>query len=109
MPDGTLKITKYVILMLNQIESSARFPGRQVASSTSHLKTSLGLEESEREGHAIQRSPGLGCGDKVSIVRLIRENLAHHLHRGRGGAEVQEGFPLQKEAWVCLADRLAWM
>lgn len=69
MPDGTLKITKYVIFMLNQIESSARFPGRQVTSSTNHLKTSLGLEESEKEGHATQRSPGLGGGDKASIVR----------------------------------------
>lgn len=48
--------------MLNQIESSVRFPGRQVASSTNHLQTSPGLEESEREGHATQRTLGLGCG-----------------------------------------------
>lgn len=93
MPDGTLKITKYVIFMLNQIESSVRFLGRQVASSTDHLKTSLGLEESEREGHATQRSPGLGCGDKASIVSLIREYPAQHLQRDRGGAEVQGGLP----------------
>lgn len=59
MPDGSLKITKYVIFMLNQIESSVRFLGRQVVSGTNHIKTCLGLEESEREGHATQRSPGL--------------------------------------------------
>lgn len=96
MPDGTLKITKYVIFMLNQIESSVRFPGRQVSSSTKHLKTSLGLEESKREGHATQRSPGLGCEDKASIVRFIREYPAYHLQRDRGGAGVQGGLPLHE-------------
>lgn len=96
MPDGTLKITKYVIFMLNQIESSVRFPGRQVSSSTNHLKTSLGLEGSEREGHATLRFPGLGCGDKASIVSLVREHPAYHLQRDRGGAEVQGQLPLHE-------------
>ena len=109
MPDGTLKITKYVIFMLNQIESSVRFPGRQVSSSTNHFKTSLGLEESKREGHATQRSPGLRCGDKASIVRLIREHPAYHLQRDRGRARFREGSHSTKEAWVWLIDRIARM
>lgn len=105
MPDGTLKITKYVIFMLNQIESLARFPGRRVASSTSHLKTSLRLEESEREGHATQRSPG--CGDKASIVKFMRSTL-NTTCRGIGeGQRFREGFLSTREAWVWLTDRFA--
>lgn len=84
MPDGTLKITKYVIFMLNQIESSARFPGRQVTSSTNHLKTSLGLEESEREEHATQRSPRPEVWDKASIVKFTRTHACTSLAEGQG-------------------------
>lgn len=42
MPDVPLKITKYVIFELNQIVSSAGFPGGQVVSSTKGLKTCTG-------------------------------------------------------------------
>lgn len=86
----------------------SRFPGRQVASSTNHLKTSLGLEGSERQGHATQKFPGLGCGDKASIVSFIREYPAYHLQRDRGGGEVQEGLPLHKGG-LGLVNSLAWM
>lgn len=84
MPDGTLKITKYVIFMLNQIESSARFPGRQVTSSTNHLKTSPGLEESEREEHATQRSPRPEVWGQCLYCEVHKGAPMHATCRGTG-------------------------
>lgn len=104
MPDGTLKITKYVIFMLNQIESSARFPGRQVTSSTNHLKTSLGLEESEREEHTTQRSPRPEVWGQSLYCEVHKDAPMHTTCRGTG-------TPLSRKepGLVGLTDRFVWI
>lgn len=104
MPDGTLKITKYVIFMLNQIESSARFPGRQVTSSTNHLKTSPGLEESEREEHATQRSPRPEVWGQCRYCEVHKGAPMHATCRGTG-------TPLSRKesGFVGLTDWPIWM
>lgn len=68
MPDVPLKITKYVIFELNQIASSAGFPGGQVVSSTKGFKTRTGGQrEAGMENIPYTEVPSLRSGTRPPL------------------------------------------
>lgn len=93
MPDVPLKITDYVIFVLNQIASSAGFLGRQVLSSAKGLETHMG----DRRGAGTENIPytqvpgprALGQGHHCELLwgRLhppTRKDLLRGQEAGRG-------------------------
>lgn len=97
MLDVTLKITKYVIFILNQIASSARFPGRQVVSSTKDLKPCMGAGERQNtEDIPSTEVPGpreLGQGHHCEVLQEVPlPTTLRQIHKGSW-----EGWPLRED------------